>query len=106
VYTPNTLSQTNDKGWSASLRVWRGTNNPSPPTNKHVTNSLQEPRTWTDSLKKQPKRWNMRIKLAPRMLEANFHSQTGILCNMIIMVFKLTWQKHIKTKRQQLNLKG
>jgi hypothetical protein len=54
----NKQPRTNDMGWSSSLAVGRGANTPSPQKNKFVTKVIKEPRTWTDSLDKRPKRWN------------------------------------------------
>jgi hypothetical protein len=45
---------TADKEWSYSLGVGHGANNPSPQKIK-LTKCSKEPRTWTDSLDKQPK---------------------------------------------------
>jgi hypothetical protein len=54
---------TNYKGWSSSLGVRRGAKKPFIVKNKFVTKSIKEPRTWTDSLDKRPKRRNMDIIL-------------------------------------------
>jgi hypothetical protein len=50
---------TNDEGWSSSLGVRRGANNPLTVKNKFVTKNAIEPQTWLDSLDKCPKRQNM-----------------------------------------------
>jgi hypothetical protein len=51
--------RTDDNGWSSGLGVGRGACNPSTQKkNKFVTKVIKEPRTWTKSLDKRPKRWN------------------------------------------------
>jgi hypothetical protein len=49
-------SRTADKGWSSSLEVGRGANNPSPSNIFIVTKCFKAPRTWTYSLAR-PKQW-------------------------------------------------
>jgi hypothetical protein len=59
----NKQPRTANKEQSSSLRGWRGTNNPSPQKkNKTVTNFLNEPQTWADSLGKRPKLQNMDMR--------------------------------------------
>jgi hypothetical protein len=59
----NKQSRTDNKGWPSSLGVGRGVNNPPPLTvKKLVTKTSKEPRTWTDSLDKRPKLWNMDMR--------------------------------------------
>jgi hypothetical protein len=58
----NKQPQTNNKGWSSSLGFELGANNPSPYKNKRVTKSSKEPRTWTNSLDKKPKRQNIYMR--------------------------------------------
>jgi hypothetical protein len=48
----NKQPQINDKGWSSSLAVGRGANDPSQQKNKFVRTISIEPRTWADSLDK------------------------------------------------------
>jgi hypothetical protein len=62
VNTVNKLMWTNDKGWSCSLRVEHGANNPSPQKNSLMMKHLTELRTWMDSLDKRPKRRNMDMR--------------------------------------------
>jgi hypothetical protein len=51
-------SWTDNKGWPSSLGVGHGVKNPSP-EKKLVTKTSKEPRTWTDSVDKRPKLWNI-----------------------------------------------
>jgi hypothetical protein len=52
----NKQSRTADKGWSSSLVVGHGDDNPSPQKFFIVTKCFKVPRTWTDSLAR-PKGW-------------------------------------------------
>jgi hypothetical protein len=58
----NKQPRTNDKGWSSSLGVGRGANNPLTVKNKFVTKSYTKPRNWTDSLDERPKRRTMDMR--------------------------------------------
>jgi hypothetical protein len=57
----NKQPQTDNKGWSSSLGVGRGAATLHH-KNKLVTINLTEPWTWTDSLDKRPKLWNMDMR--------------------------------------------
>jgi hypothetical protein len=58
----NKKLQTNNKRWSSSWGVEREADNTSPKENKFVTKNETEPQTWSDSLDKRSKQWNMDMR--------------------------------------------
>jgi hypothetical protein len=63
-------SRTAERGWSSSLGVGRGANNP-PTIKPFVTYHDQEPRTRTDSLAKRPMHQKWIRDMAPGILGAS-----------------------------------